>query len=457
MQIRSAVPELITNIDSQTGSPLIYFTAETLEGEGLGNWTSGEFLWWKDTAGAPQIAQISADLAGSNIYLGARRLASNGSVVAIRNVAGAPRPLLAGEIKFFADNINLGFDLPISGDKGLYLPNYTSLPGDDNDHKEWWTVVARTATTLTSNVNTNIRVVFESDAHAQNFKLVVPTNSQDLITVSPPSGTALTAAETLLTITGKNPTPVDQRRRAEIQIKSKSGNALVRTLNVDLLPVRKIKLGIYFVSDYPMGGSEIPVAFQKAGEIIGRLNDVFKQACVEFEIGQTGIRDIYFDKNQDGALEGSRFSSEWTAIASESFSDKLNLLIVRKISNRIGDFGVCPSDDHPDRVVVETKEFEGGSPDDFELFLMTCAHEIGHALGLSTRNRDPVFPHIGSHDSGAFPSAEYYLDGSRVTDPSSTAPKMNGALMRKAKGKWRWIRQEDWKEANDNAASFEIP
>ena|GEM_PF-5147193 len=452
--IRSAIPYQISEVASPAVSPLIYFSAESLTDEG-DTWAPQNFLWWRDETGVPQIARVRAEFQAEDVVIYADDLAADGSVATVKNVAGAERPLLATDISFRADDIRLGFDLPIEGDKE---PPRT---GDDTHQPEWWTKVARApGSALTPNVNSNIRVVFKSAAAASNYRIVVPESSRALIDVSP-SPTASLGQETLLTITGKDPVPLDQRRQARIQIKAKKGNADVRTLDVDLLPVRKIKIGVYFVKGWSASNSDIPEAFKIAGTIVDRLNEIFQQACVEFELGHTGDLISGFDLNGDDALDCGQFSVEKNTLLlpqNTTLPDRLNLLIVRNILDDFGSVGVTPTIENPDRSIVESLYFETAGSDGIELFLTTCAHEIGHALGLSTRNRSLS---EGSsnfrHDSGAYPSAYYHLDGTRVNDPGSAMPRMDGALMKQRGGKWRWMRHQDWKKANDNAEHYVIP
>ncbi len=63
--------------------------------------------------------------------------------------------------------------------------------------------------------------------------------------------------------------------------------------------------------------------------------------------------------------------------------------------------------------------------------LLTCAHEVGHALGLSTK----AVGQANKHDLGAWPH-EWAKDGRVGLIYPEATPKMQP-----------WIRQEDWAEA----------
>jgi len=146
-----------------------------------------------------------------------------------------------------------------------------------------------------------------------------------------------------------------------------------------------------------------------------------------------------------------------------SVTRKLSLIIVQDLSvTHLGeqqpgnDVGITPTNHNapvisPNRCVVETKHFEGSLPgggNDLEEFYLTCAHEIGHALGVCTRDDGASI----MHDPGDFPSNQYNLDGTPANN--GQAPRMNGSLMKEGLGAWKWILHEDWKWANEQAPQF---
>ena len=102
--------------------------------------------------------------------------------------------------------------------------------------------------------------------------------------------------------------------------------------------------------------------------------------------------------------------------------------------------------------------FESLAPGDrtraFAGFKQVCAHELGYALGLSTRqNYEPKSGTTNSrwtrnHDLGFFPP-EVDLQGTPKDGPPD-----EGLMYPEASHERRWIRHEDWFKANDTAKGF---
>jgi hypothetical protein len=185
-----------------------------------------------------------------------------------------------------------------------------------------------------------------------------------------------------------------------------------------------------------------------------------------------GVKDVPFDVLGDanGVLDtripgGFRTNPEVMAAQQDNLplSPKVNLVLVRKIEAQLG--ATYPG---TNRSFVQSFIFEGGTSYAFDDFLMTCVHEVGHQLGISTRDstagHDPTFGH---HDQKYFPVRRYYRDGSRVPpplrgkepSPDDTPTRLYFGLMSQntPPGEWKWIRHEDWKAANANARALEVP
>ena len=173
-------------------------------------------------------------------------------------------------------------------------------------------------------------------------------------------------------------------------------------MHVDLLPAHRIPIGIYFVNDPSVAATTIPAAFTgTAATIITRLNEVFRQACVEFVLARVAMLPVGYDTDHDGLYDAPPVMSppgthtERDKLLDNTelrLSGKLNLLIVRDIASP-DNIGITPERNTltvPNRSIVETAYFETANPaaPKLELFYLTCVHEIGHALGLSTRGGD---------------------------------------------------------------------
>jgi hypothetical protein len=141
----------------------------------------------------------------------------------------------------------------------------------------------------------------------------------------------------------------------------------------------------------------------------------------------------------------------------------VNLILVRRILNA-GSDDLGQTVPGTNRSFVQTSYFENGTMGfGYQDFLITCAHEIGHQLGLSTHTLlDPNSPK--KHDQGLFPKYDYYLDGGPVAEADRTKTpeadlhrRLLQALMTQGSsaGQWKWIRHEDWEVANDKASKLE--
>ena len=121
------------------------------------------------------------------------------------NAANDPVP----NIVIQAENLNLGFDLPINNDRQNANSPY------DQDNAEWWTIVARTDGTVTipggnekyiKNINTNIYVKFLNGLNGADYKCRVPAAYANLIeVVNDATNQDVMQQNTKLRITGKNP------------------------------------------------------------------------------------------------------------------------------------------------------------------------------------------------------------------------------------------------------------
>jgi hypothetical protein len=301
-----------------------------------------------------------------------------------------------------------------------------------------------------------VRVVFGENPAGKNYDIRVTSSTSDLTVTSGSLGES-----TAIELKGHNSgsTAVITTGTVEVYQNSRPTGA---KLYVKVLPERKIKLGIFRVSDTTSTLSELYGFVPDNDRIIAKLNVIWKQAGIVFEqdptipSGGTKSDDgelpyvklhIPFDNNKDGMLGnwGASNNQEWQVLRgkADTLPAKLNLLILRdlKAKSISGHRAAGVSTKGTRYVGVFTQSFEKYTEDaSWDDFIEVCAHEIGHALGASTRNDAGAPPgHQNHHDGGPFPSKYGETFG----------------LMH-----WRggygypWIRWEDWEEANKNAENY---
>ena len=471
-QIRSAVPYLITNVDPATNQPTITFSAEALEGEDT--WVSNLFRWTKNAGGKTAVerlhfrAEILMEPTTGNrggAYAGRRSStgSSTSSTPAPASAAGikfapAVEQNAAGTLKLEALSINWGFDAPTPGDN----PNGASTGTGETENPMWWTSVAKAGE---YNINQTVKVVFDSDEQAKNYQIVVPDASAPLIDVIAVGGGSMTAPvkETKLKITGKAGSGLLNAQDALVHITPKGKPAQVTTkLTVRVLPERKVKVGIWRVEDptttvtivdgkkVHTRKTKLPEWLPSDADVIKRLKQVYRQACITVEQDiQAGhctppgsVNFVECDISGNGKLEFATrapFGPEYDVLKNAPMGAPLNLVFLADTSLMAS--GVYPNDGN--KIFVFGNRF---SPDNTTkphplLIPDTCAHEMGHALQVSTRNANSTDYLRKNHDSGPWP------------DGVEQAP-IGGIMNAPRFGRAMWLRYEDWNKANAEGRNY---
>lgn len=364
-----------------------------------------------------------------------------------------------------------GFDPPIQYDSADDPTNPgRNRPKFDFDSPEWWTSVSREGTL---NVNNSIIVEFASDTMAADYTVKVDKNHNGKVAVSIVGGMK---RETHLRIQGQTGAEPDEATPTKIHLfklkdwQQKGDNAKpVRTLSVMVLPERHVQLGIWYVTapaptDSAHASTTLPVKTPNKDKILRRINDTFRQACIVFDLDPaSGPIVLPYDTTpEDGKLQTDVPSDpEYSVIFnSPLIKSKLNLIIAKDIAQptKKDTAGFCPKPGESRKVMVFTQKFVNRFEiNEYSDFDCACAHEIGHALKLSTRGGD------ARHDNAHFPGAEMgantttsmydndHLEGSGVIGREMYH---DGALMRSVASSNRWIRHEDWQQANDIAGGI---
>ena len=366
-----------------------------------------------------------------------------------------------------------------------------------------------------------------------------------------PAGVSLTGTPTplarpgIITMTGVSGFEIDNLPVwGEAQIRIRAMHQAVpfpkpaAVLDVDVLPIRYIPIGLWYLEDgRPETDDAPPVEYRDAHAVLQRLNKVFRQACVQFiPANKDGAGNAIFlpvPRQGNAILEyghpkvaaqpqGLLELDLWNGVEMRKVhapdlplpGAKIHLVLVRYAGpprpGQLQPFGMSWSGGGVrERCFVQTQAFEsiprGANADGWlghnvilHDFLTTCAHEVGHVLGLSTRNVGQANQIFASHDQGLFPMHLYHLDGTPVPSkmqfitPSFPA-KLNRlpwslpwspfdkrrieiGLMTQSHNQMPamedggvnvqstfpgsanrsyWIRHEDWRMANDRAANFE--
>lgn len=312
--------------------------------------------------------------------------------------------------------------------------------------REFWTSVSRKAGGKFIQ-NENIKLVFNSDAAARACRVVVRNASTAPITVQPEFPQTQV---TLLTINGK-PTGTHGPADAVVEIWDTANKSLLNVLMVKVLPERKIPFRIWYMKDVVPANQTIAIpddAKSAFGGVEQTLKDAFHQACIDFEQTHSPNEiEINYDSDGDGALDVNKPQGgddvEFTnMLNSTQFTAKLNIVVARKLIYYppANVQGVGPP--RANKVFVFTDAFTApGGPPTYNRIPWVCAHEVGRARELSTRNAN-LNTVERNHESGRFPGDPY-------RQPYDLPGE--GLMKQWPKKDQIWLRHEDWIEANVSA------
>lgn len=431
-QIRSAVPFLITNVNSETNSVSVMFRAEALRGTDF--WESAVFEAEVDPDDPSEVDPNSPNEEESFFPI-LREIRSRdnkkfdsktwrGDKTLVGSYVSNAKPMLAfsGEFRARKGKLLHGFDPPIQGDYSESDTNNPPVRGEES------VPVTRVGST---GINEITKLIMKtSPALAQTYAI---TSESPLIKVTPPNPTG---KSTDIKIEAQ-PAAASLTSPTTARIVVKKGDSLAAEMSVLVMPQRTIKIGVWSVSDSSNPSKTDPGKVPSITDVIDKLNEIYMQAGITFIPGKTDKIQIDYDVDlpKDLMLSyppvlGRR---ETDAIANDSrITDKLNVVFVRNIVDVAGFSSVGNK-------FVFIKTSGNGE------ILLECAHEVGHGLGMSGHDafyRNGQHPEGSSlgHDHGPFPG-KYYGDTSA-----------KGGLMhyRPLKG-WKWIRNEDWVRANKAA------
>jgi len=359
--------------------------------------------------------------------------------------------------------IHLGFD----------PPNLDPASGENDDPSVYWASVVQGSTN--NIVNLNI-----PGGDFSNFEWI--KHSGDGATVT--HDETASGGSTDLTITATGSGSAIQEPEFHLVVKGSTQRLL--TLNVMVLPSRgPISLGVYHIEDSTSNSTlfaSAPSVSKADGQsIVTVCNDVFLQAGVSFELDvvSSGDYDVPYDTKLLFWDESNTLWTEFNGKDGDFSTAELNSGVIPSTHSYPADIDLfyLKKSARPYELDNQNSLFirgVGGSPTLPEMYLcvsdsssyveLATAHEIGHILDLSTANDPDSSPGSSDHDNPPYPPqvAEDLQNLIPPTAPANHTGVPNAALMQsgwpeqnKLRWPWgRWMRHEDWREANENAANL---
>ncbi len=196
------------------------------------------------------------------------------------------RALFLIPIEFVTSDCTKGFDYPLQGDPPN-SPNWNGPHGGilDEEQPEWWTSVGQG---LELSKNEHVVADIGDATNADWLTIRVQPEDTWIVDMEPE---ILDGKETHLVLQGKA-TPGGTNKWANIEIIEKSGEKVLRTLDVAALLERDLPVRICYVydprhnlqpgTDGTQNSTKVRDSLQITEDIVAHLNRTFRQACVQF-------------------------------------------------------------------------------------------------------------------------------------------------------------------------------
>ena len=269
-------------------------------------------------------------------------------------------------------------------------------------------------------------VVADSQNPVAQLKVapVFPGMSIDLV----PQDETVAEADPELCTTAQTPFTLDGLAEGETVLEAKIDDVKVGKLNVHVFGQQNLSVGIYRIYD-SRSHSATNISAPSDTIIETTLNEVYQQCGIAFSVSDHGALDIAYDDNLDGICQ----DSEKNILGQYAWEDDILILVFKTSGIPYGDGtgnmvrGIAFGDYevYPRGAIY----FSDNIPADDDFALIT-AHEAGHNLNLD-------------HDEGDYPAG---------TKPLMMSGAESGGVLPTAPG--RWMRQEDWREANTKAGGM---
>jgi|GEM_PF-5676666 len=299
--------------------------------------------------------------------------------------------------------------------------------------------------------NNIVKLVAEGVTTESGLELVVDTASSSYLSLS---NQTITGPETSFTITGNADSKNAGLAGAKIILRKKNTTEALATLHVHVLPLRTVFFDVFYAWDDRISTSIISPDTMPAAAIGNKLNEIYgSQANINFTLRKTAnLSKCYGGIANDGnsyvdyyAVQTAKYSNLWSIQPqvsvilekggqSDPTSNVHKIFVVKHLVKR--EYDAAFAETITNAIGTTWRTF---SILNVNARMNTSAHEVGHGLGLSTKaqgNQD-------SHDLGPWPL--------QIQGGVADIPKQPG-LMAESNG-GNWLRQEDWKKANEIAGS----
>ncbi|MDR2980867.1 MAG: hypothetical protein LBV12_01325 [Puniceicoccales bacterium] len=244
---------------------------------------------------------------------------------------------------------------------------------------------------------------------------------------------------------------------AEIHIKMRGVESPLWKFNVMVLPVRNVKVNIYWAWDSSSPATKVTRDQAVEASVIDTLNSVFfSQAGIRFTLGESKLIDYPFDPEKKGYLETaspSHFGLAETLPYSTQY-EQVNILMLAN-----SDIPYASNNSSHARGATGKLGF-GSSVNPAQMWLVrlyinnlqqtgmaigpAAAHELGHVFKIPTNSTDKVYGYVavGSHYIGPNPKGIY--KGARHLMEAGYNPQ-TGEVSASVD---HWLSHRDWYYAN---------
>lgn len=255
---------------------------------------------------------------------------------------------------------------------------------------------------------------------------------------------------------------------ASIEARDKITGTTLALLNVRVLPLRTVPVGIYRIEDWNSGGGDTFLGSTSSnGEIVGQLNSVFKQAAIQFTDATVATLSQVLDNRYDVCPEDGKFginAEETQAIRNvlQPLPRQIRIVIAKDTTLSYG----SPTPTELNKPKGTRHESVPSAPLKFLVIWSSpaagmlgavAAHEVGHYWELPDHYDQVNAGVLTPSPSPTDPAEDHLMIDGAPFYRSLLGPEVNpipvdpNAWLTRSPG--RWMRKEDWDQANSEAAN----